>query len=178
MCSNAYPPLMDSKEIKPLNPKWNQPWIFIGRPDAEAEAPILCLPDAKSRCKDPTYWERLWCWERLRKGGEEGDRGWDCWMASPTEWYEFGQTLGDSEGQGNLACCSPLSCKELDTTEWLNSNRKGGRERRTEERNSCVCGIYMLLGVFRWQMKYIAHSIVINTFWKGKSWTEKEDRMY
>ena len=36
------------KEIKPVNPKRNQPWIFTGRTDAEAEAPVLCSPDAKS----------------------------------------------------------------------------------------------------------------------------------
>ena len=40
---------LDSKEIKPVNPKENQPWIFIGRTDAEAEAPILWIPDANSR---------------------------------------------------------------------------------------------------------------------------------
>ena len=40
---------LDSKEIKPANPKGNQPWIFIGRTDAEAETPILWSPDAKSR---------------------------------------------------------------------------------------------------------------------------------
>ena len=39
---------LDNKEIKPVNPKWNQPWIFIGRTDAEAEAPILWPPDVKS----------------------------------------------------------------------------------------------------------------------------------
>ena len=46
---------LDSKEIKPVNPKGNQPWILIGRTDAEAEAPILGLPDAKSQLtgKDP-----------------------------------------------------------------------------------------------------------------------------
>ena len=45
---------LDSKEIKPVNPKGNQPWIFIGRTDAEAEAPVLWLPDEKSQliCKD------------------------------------------------------------------------------------------------------------------------------
>ena len=41
--------LLDSKEIKPVNPKGNQPWIFIGRTDAEAEAPILWPPDVKSQ---------------------------------------------------------------------------------------------------------------------------------
>ena len=46
---------LDCKEIKPVNPKRNQPWIFIGETDAEAEAPILWLPDVKSWLtgKDP-----------------------------------------------------------------------------------------------------------------------------
>ena len=41
--------LLDCKQIKPVNPKGNQPWIFIGRTDAEVEAPILWPPDAKSQ---------------------------------------------------------------------------------------------------------------------------------
>ena len=47
--------LLDIKEIKPVNPKGNQPWIFIGRTDAEAETPLLWPSDAKSRLigKDP-----------------------------------------------------------------------------------------------------------------------------
>ena len=40
--------LMDSKKIKPVNPKGNQPWIFIGGTDAEAEVPILWPSDAKN----------------------------------------------------------------------------------------------------------------------------------
>ena len=58
------------------------------------------------------HWKRPWCWERLRAGGEVGNRGWDGWMASPTQWtwvhcwsLEFGQTPRDSEGQGSLAHC-------------------------------------------------------------------------
>ena len=52
---------LDCKEIKPVNPKGNQPWIFIGRTDAEAEAPILWPPDAKSQFigKDPANRKRL-----------------------------------------------------------------------------------------------------------------------
>ena len=69
------------KEIKPVNPKGNQPWIFIGRTDAEAETPILWPPDAES-----TYWERPCYWERLRARGEEANRGWDGQMASLTQW--------------------------------------------------------------------------------------------
>ena len=46
---------LDCKEIKPVNLKWNQPWVFIGRTDTEAEAPILWPPDVKSQLirKDP-----------------------------------------------------------------------------------------------------------------------------
>ena len=62
---------LDCKEIKPVNPKGNQPWIFIGRTDSEAESPILWPPDASWLTeKDPDAWKD-WA------GGEEGDRGWD-----------------------------------------------------------------------------------------------------
>ena len=37
-------------------------------------------------CEELTHWKRPWCWERLKAGGEGGDRGWDGWMASPTQW--------------------------------------------------------------------------------------------
>ena len=71
---------LDCKEINPVNPKGNQSWIFIGRTDAEAEAPILWLPDVVF-----SPWKRPWCWERL-KAGEGNDREWDGWMASLTRW--------------------------------------------------------------------------------------------
>ena len=69
-------------EIKPVNPKGNQSWIFIARTDAKAETPILWPPDAKNWL----IWKRPWCWERVKVGGEGDDRGWDGWMASPTQW--------------------------------------------------------------------------------------------
>ena len=72
---------LDSWEIKPVNFKGNQPWILIGRTDAEDEAPVFWSPDAKS-----TDWENSWCWERLRAEGEEGIRGWDDWMVSQMQW--------------------------------------------------------------------------------------------
>ena len=72
--------LLDCKEIKPVNPKGNQSSIFIGSTDVEAETPILWPPDVK----ELIHWKKPWCWERLR--AEEGDdRGWDGWMASPTQ---------------------------------------------------------------------------------------------
>ena len=71
---------LDCMEIQLVHPKGNQPWIFIGRTDAEAETPILWLPDAKNWLigKDLSA-------NGLGAGGE-GDRGWDGWMASMTRW--------------------------------------------------------------------------------------------
>ena len=68
---------LDSKEIKPINPKENKLWIFTERTKAEAETPMLWPPDTKSWLigKD-------WCWERLKAKGEEDGRGQDVWMAS------------------------------------------------------------------------------------------------
>ena len=61
---------LNCKEMKPVNPKGNQPWIFIGRTETVAETPILWPPDVKKRLI----------------GGEGGNRGWDGWMASLTQW--------------------------------------------------------------------------------------------
>ena len=73
---------LDCKKIQPVHPKWNQSWIFIGRTNAEAEAPILRPPDAQTWLigKRPSYWERL------KAKGEEDNREWDGWMASLTQW--------------------------------------------------------------------------------------------
>ena len=72
---------LDWKEIKPVNPKGNQPWTFIGRTDAEAEAPILWPPDEKSRLigRDP---DAVKDWRQEEKGTTEDDG----WMASATQW--------------------------------------------------------------------------------------------
>ena len=72
---------LDSKEIKPVSPKGNQPWIFIGRTDAEAEAPVLrhliCRADSLEKTLMPGKFEA---------GREGSNRGWDGWMASLTWW--------------------------------------------------------------------------------------------
>ena len=72
---------LDCKEIQPVNPKGNQPWIFIGRTDAEVETPILWPPDTKN-------WliGSLWCLEGLKVGGVGDNRWGDGWMASLTQW--------------------------------------------------------------------------------------------
>ena len=103
---------LDSKEIKPVNPKGNQPWIFIGRTDVEAETPILWPPDAKSWLigKNP---DARRDWRREEKGTTEDEMaGWHHRLNG----HEFEQTLGDTEGPGSLVCWSPWGHKELDTT--------------------------------------------------------------
>ena len=110
---------LDSKEIKPVNPKGNQSWIFIGRTDAEAEAPIFWPPDAKSQFigKDPDAGED-WGQEE-EKATEDEMVGWH----HPLNGHEFEQIQGDCEGQGSLACCSPWGHKEYNTSEQLNNKR-------------------------------------------------------
>ena len=106
---------LDSKEIKPVNPKGNQPWIFTGITDAKAL--ILWLPDEKSQLigKDPDAGKD---WSQDEKGLTEDEVvGWHHWLNG----LKFEQTLGDNEGQGNLACCSPWGHKESDTIERLNN---------------------------------------------------------
>ena len=99
---------LDSREIKPVNPKGNQPWIFIRRLDAEVEAPLLWSLDVKSQLigKDPKA-EKYWGQEE-KEATEDEMVGWYHWHNG----HEFEQTPGDSEGQGSLVCCSPWGCKE------------------------------------------------------------------
>ena len=89
-----------SKEIKPINMKGNQLWIFIGR--ANAEAPILWSPDAKSQLIRKDAGKE---WRQEEKGMTEDKMvGWHHWLNG----HEFEQALGDGEGQGNLVCCRRL----------------------------------------------------------------------
>ena len=103
---------LDCKEIQPVHPKGNQPWVFIGRTDAEAEAPILWPPDVKSWLigKDSDAGKN---WGQEENGVTEDEMiGWHHWLNG----HESEQTLGGKKGHGNLACCSPWGRKELDMT--------------------------------------------------------------
>ena len=106
----------NSKESIQVNPKGNQPWIFIGRTDVEAEAPKFWPPDVKSRLtgKDPDAGKDR-RQEKMRTKDEMD--GWHHWLNG----HEFEQTLGAGDGQGSLACCSPWGHKESDMTERLNN---------------------------------------------------------
>ena len=110
---------LDSKEIKPVNLKGNQPWIVIGRTDAEAEASILWPSDAKSGFIGK-YRDAGKDWRQEETGATEDKMvGWLHLLSE----HEFEQTLGDGEGQGNLVCCSPSDHRDSYMTERLNSNK-------------------------------------------------------
>ena len=116
--------LLDCKKIRPVNPKGYQSWIFIGRTDAEAEAPILWPPDVKNWLigKDPDAGKG-----QEEKGTTEDEMvGWHYQL----DGHEFEQALKIGDGQGGLACCSPWGRKQSDTTEGLNNNNNSS--------NSCI----------------------------------------
>ena len=107
---------LDWKKIQPVHPKGDQSCIFIGRTDAEIEAPILWPPDGKNWFigKDPDAGKD---WRQEEKGMTESEIvGWHHQL----DGHEFKQAPGVGDRQGSLACCSPWSCKELDVTDCLN----------------------------------------------------------
>ena len=103
---------LDCKEIQPVHLKGNQSWIFIGRTDAEAETPILWLPDAKNRL----IWKDLDAgkdWRQEEKRTTEDEMvGWHHRLDE----HEFEKALGVGDGQGGLTCCSPWVRKEVNAT--------------------------------------------------------------
>ena len=105
------------KEIQPISPKGNQSWIFPERNNAEGETPILWPPDAKNWLIGNAGDD--WRWEE--KGMTEDEVvGWHHWLSG----QKFELTLGNSEGHGSLAGCSPWGHKESDMTELLNNECK------------------------------------------------------
>ena len=106
---------LDCKEIKLVYPEGNHSWIFIGRTDADAEAPILWPPDAKN-----------WSLEKpVMLGKTEGRRRAQQrmrWLDGINNLMDISlsKQWGVGDGQGSLVCRHPLCLKELDTTEWLN----------------------------------------------------------
>ena len=107
---------LDCKEIQPVHPKGNPPWIFIGRTDAQAVAPIFghLVWRRWLTGKDPDAGKD---WGQEEKGVTEVEMvGWHHCL----NWHEFEQTPGDSEGQGSLACYSPWGHTQL--SNWTTTN--------------------------------------------------------
>ena len=111
---------LDCKEIKSVNLKGDQPWIFTGRTGAEAEAPLFWSSDANSwpMGKVPDAGKD---WGKNKKRASQDETA--GWHRRCNE-HELGQTPGDGEGEGGLACYSPQVVK---SQTWLNNN------------NICIC---------------------------------------
>ena len=126
---------LDCKEIQPVHSKGDQPWVFLGRTDAEAETPVLWPPHAKSWLvgKD-SYAGRDWGQEE--KGMTEDEMaGWHHWLGG----HEFEWTPGVGDGQGGLACCNSWGRKESDMTDQLNwTELKETKDLYTENYNTLV----------------------------------------
>ena len=119
---------LDCKEIKPVNPKGNQSWIFIGRTDAEVEVPIFQPRDAKSLLigKDPDAGKD---WKQKEKGVAEDEMVREHHRLNG---HEFKQIQGDGEGQGSLAAvCGGANSGTL-LNNWIT---KGLGKRFAAERN-------------------------------------------
>ena len=118
---------LDNKEIKPHNPKGNQPWISIWRTDAGApilwhlmgaiETAPISHPLSWLIGTDPDAEED---WGQVEKGATEDLMvGWH----HRHNGHGFEQTMGDNGGQGSLACCSPWGGKGLDMIQWLSKSK-------------------------------------------------------
>ena len=138
---------LDCKEINPVDPKGNQPWIFIGRTDAEG--PILWPPDGKSWLigKDPNA-GKDW---RQEKGMTEHEMvQWHHWFHG----HEFEQTLGDSERQRSLVCCSPWNHKESEMIWCLsNNNRSQNTVNYSKGHFLCMWSTHISIMIFNWVWK-------------------------
>ena len=69
-------------------------------------------------CEEVTHWKRPWCWGRLKARREGDNRGWDGWMASPTQLTWVEQAPGVADGQRSLVYCVPWGCK---SQTWLSN---------------------------------------------------------
>ena len=128
---------LESKEIKPLNPKGNQSWIFVGRTDAEAEAPIFWPPEAKNWHigRDPDAGKDSRQDEKRMTEDEMVE--WHHWLDGP----EFEEALRVGDVQEGLACCSPWGHKESDVTQWLKSTELKAK-------------VNELLRIFKWLKQF------------------------
>ena len=106
---------LDCKEIKLVNPKGNQSWIFIGRTDGDWNSNTLA-----TWREEWAHWKRPWFWERFKAGGEGDDRVWDGLMASPTGWTWVWVGTRSWRWTGKPGSYRPWFCKVSDMTEQLN----------------------------------------------------------
>ena len=103
--------------LKEINPEYSlKDWC-------RSWSSTTLAPDAKSWpwCEELTDWKRSWCWERLKARRDGDDRGWDGWMASPTQWTWVWASSRRWWRTGKPGVLQSMGGKELDSTEWLNN---------------------------------------------------------
>ena len=105
-------------EIKQVNPRGNQLWIFIGRTDAEAEAPVFWSPDANNQLTGKVLNAGKDWGQKEKRASEDEIAG----CHHQCNGHELGHSLGDGDGQGGLMCCSLWGHTELNTTRRLNNS--------------------------------------------------------
>ena len=111
---------LDCKEIKPVNLKGNQPWMLVGKTNAEAETPVFLSSDVNS-CLIGKVPDAGKDWgQKEKRASEDEMAGWH----HRRDGHEFRKISADGEGQRGLACCSPWGNKELNMTGWLNNDDK------------------------------------------------------
>ena len=149
---------LDCKEIQPVHPKGDQSWVFIGRTDVEAEAPILWPPDVKSwlNRKDPDAGKD---WGQEEKGMTEDEMmGWHHCLNG----HVLGQTPGVGDGQGGLVCCGSRGCKGSDMTEWLNWTDKWSKTFKNCESQCCKPVTYSIVHQLYFNLKKFPSSLKKN----------------
>ena len=121
-------------------------------------------------CEQLSHWKRPWCWERLKEGGEEDDRGWDDWMASPTQWTWVWATPRNSEGQG-----SPTMLQSMSWT-WLNNWTTTIIQFRTFHHSNLSTFSYLTLPLRELLNKQILlfsntfRTLILNLYSKNSNW--------
>ena len=108
------------QEIKPVHPKGDQSWIFIRRTDAKLKLKLQYFGHLMRRADSL----KIWCWERLKAGGQGDDRGQDGWMVSLTQWIWVWTSSGRWWRTGKPGVLQSMGHKELNMTEQLNNNSK------------------------------------------------------
>ena len=143
---------LDCKEVQPVHPKGDQPWVFIGRTDAKAKTPILWPPHAKSWLigKDSDAGRD---WGQEEKGTTEGEMArWHHRL----DGHEFEWTPGVGDGQASLACCDSWGRKESDTTERLNWTE--------DHKNLCLQSAPAILKSVSFERKWLKQSCPTKLF--------------